>query len=112
MKNQAATVKMHQPTGFFGPYKSYYDIKLLKDDKLWSRLNRKVIDWNSSHPDDSRTIITIAGDLATSQDSQAGKIAEDLLRRVLDREPDSIPAMSSLAMLLQLTGRSVDSVVY
>ena len=34
MKNQAATAKMHQPAGFFGPYKSYYDIKLLKDDKV------------------------------------------------------------------------------
>lgn len=34
MKNQSSTAKMYQPTGFIGAYKSYYDIKLLKDDKV------------------------------------------------------------------------------
>ncbi len=84
-------------------------VRLLKDDKLWSELNQKVIDWCQNHPEDSRTPITIAGNLAATEDSQAKKIAEDLLRTILARDPDSLPAMNALAMLLQMTGRSAES---
>jgi tetratricopeptide (TPR) repeat protein len=80
-------------------------VQLLKDDKLWGQLNQMVSHWCQNHPKDTRTPVAIAGDLATTQDSQAKKTAEDLLRKVLDREPNSLPAMNSLAMLLQVTGR-------
>ena len=80
-------------------------VQLLKDDKLWSRLNQKVVDWCQKHPEDSRTPIVIAGDLAATEDAQAKIIAEDLLRKILDRNPNSLPAMNSLATLLQMTGR-------
>ncbi|MGB2808642.1 MAG: tetratricopeptide repeat protein [Sedimentisphaerales bacterium] len=87
-------------------------VQLLKDDKLWSQLNKKLIDWYQNHPKDTQTLIIIAGDLAVTQDSQAKKIAEDLLRRVLDREPNSLSAMNSLAMLLQMTGRPAEAAAF
>ncbi|MHC4605262.1 MAG: tetratricopeptide repeat protein, partial [Planctomycetota bacterium] len=78
-------------------------------DKLFSQLNQKVVDWCQNHPKDARTPIAIAADLATTKDSQAKKIAEDLFRRILARDPNSLPAMNALAMLLQMTGRSAEA---
>jgi tetratricopeptide (TPR) repeat protein len=75
-------------------------VRLLAEDKLWDRLNQEVVAWSRKYPDANRTIITVAGDLATSQDSRPKEIAEDLLRSLLERHHDSIPAMESLAMLL------------
>jgi len=80
-------------------------VQLLKDDKLWSRLNQMVSHWCQNHPKDTYTPVAIAVDLVATEDSQAEKIAEDLLRRILDRDPNSLPVMGSLAMLLQMTGR-------
>ncbi|MBW8042201.1 MAG: tetratricopeptide repeat protein [Planctomycetes bacterium] len=86
-------------------------VLLLKDDKFWSRLNQKTADWCRDHPEDSLTPVTIAGELATTEDIQAKKIAEDLLRDVLANHPNSLPAMNTLALLLQITGRPAESAV-
>jgi tetratricopeptide (TPR) repeat protein len=84
-------------------------VLLLKSDKFWSELNQKVIDWRQNHPKDTDTLVIIAGELTTTEDGQAKKIAEDLLRGVLANHPDSLPAMNALALLLQLTDRSPES---
>ncbi|MHC4571438.1 MAG: tetratricopeptide repeat protein [Planctomycetota bacterium] len=83
--------------------------QLLKDDKLWNQLNQKAINWCQNHPEDTYTPITIASDLAATESNQAKKTAEYLLRGILDRDPNSLPAMNMLAMLLHLTGRSAES---
>ena len=83
--------------------------QLLKDDELWNQLSQKVIAWCQNHPEDIHTPITIANDLAADKDSNAKKIAEDLLQRTLDNNPNSLPAMCTLAMLLQMTGRPEES---
>jgi tetratricopeptide (TPR) repeat protein len=83
--------------------------QLLKDDKLWSQLSQMVSNWCQNHPEDTHTPFTIANDLALTESSQAKKTAEDLLRRILDRHPNSLPAMNTLAMLLQRTGRPAES---
>jgi len=88
----------------------FAQVGLLRDDKLWSRLNQKVVDWCQNHPKDTYTPVAIAANLAATEDSQAQKVAEDLFRRILDRDPNSLPAMGSLAMLLQkMTGRPAES---
>jgi len=84
-------------------------VRLLRDDKLWSQLNQMVSDWCQNHPNDTRIPNAIAGDLAATGDSQAQKVAEDLLRKILANDSNSLPAMGSLAMLLQLTGRPAES---
>ncbi|HUW19276.1 MAG TPA: tetratricopeptide repeat protein [Sedimentisphaerales bacterium] len=83
--------------------------RLLKDDKLWDQLKRKALDWYENHPEDIRTPVAIARELTTAEDPQAKKEAEDVLRKILEREPDSLPAMTALAILLQMTGRSAES---
>jgi len=84
-------------------------VQLLKDDKFWSQLNQKVINWCQNHPEDTYTPITIANDLAATESNQAKKTAEYLLRGILDRDPNSLRAMNMLAMLLHLTGRHAES---
>jgi tetratricopeptide (TPR) repeat protein len=83
--------------------------RLLKDDRLCSQFGQKVVNWYQNHTEDIHTPIKIANDLAAGQSSQAKKTAEDLLHRVLHHDPDSIPAMNALAMLLQMTGRFAES---
>jgi tetratricopeptide (TPR) repeat protein len=86
-------------------------VGLLRDDKLWSQLSQMVSHWCQNHPKDTYTPVVIAADLASTEDSQAQKVAEDLLRRILDLDPNSLPVMGSLAMLLQMTGRPAESAV-
>jgi len=85
-------------------------VRLLKDDKLWEQLSQKVTNWCQDRPEDTDTPIVIANELAAAKDNQAKKVAEDLLRRILARDPNSLPAMNTLAMLLQVTGLSAESV--
>ncbi|MBA7485810.1 Beta-barrel assembly-enhancing protease [subsurface metagenome] len=85
-------------------------VQLLKDDQLWSELSPKAEDWYEKHPKDSLTPIIIARNLAATEDSQAKKIAEDILRMILENDSDSIEAMTALAILLHTIGRSDESV--
>jgi len=84
-------------------------VQLFQEDQLWSQLNDTVAQWLQNHPADVNTPITIAGRLAATEDSQAKKISEDLLRHVLERSPSNLAAMTTLAMLLQTLGRQTES---
>jgi len=84
-------------------------VKLLKEDELWDQLRKKAFDWYQKHPEDIDTLNKIANDLATCQNVQAKKIAEDLLRKILDRNPDSLQVMNNFAVLLQTSGRSAEA---
>jgi len=84
-------------------------IQLLKDDKLWSILSQKVIDWYRKHPNDNQIPINVANGLIANGDSQAKQTAEEILQTILRNEPDSTKAMSALAILFEMTGRSVES---
>jgi len=84
-------------------------VQLFQEDQLWSQLNDTVAQWLQNHPADVNTPITIAGRLAATEDSQAKKISEDLLRHVLERSSSNLAAMTTLAMLLQTLGRQTES---
>ncbi|MHC4693665.1 MAG: tetratricopeptide repeat protein, partial [Planctomycetota bacterium] len=84
-------------------------VRLLKKDKLWDRISRMVAEWCRNHPKDTRTPVAVAIDLKANEDSQAKMIAENILRKILDRDANSLPAMDSLAILLQVTGRHAES---
>ena len=60
---------------------------------------------------DSFTLINIANGLASIDDSQAKKTAEDILRMVLRNKPDSVGAMTLLATLLQISDRSDEAIL-
>jgi len=83
--------------------------QLLKDEQLWDQLAQIVLNWYQNHPGDTYTPVTIAKDLTATEDSQAKKIAEDILLIVLESNSDSIEAKGALATLLQTTGRAAES---
>ena len=62
--------------------------RLLKDDQLWNQLIQMVLHWCQNHPKDTHTPITIASDLAATENSEAKKTAEDILRMILQNDPD------------------------
>ena len=82
---------------------------LLKDDRRWAELMAKVDARSKERPHDTATFITLANKLAATKDKEAQKIAEDVFQMVLKSSPDSTEAISALAMLLQITGRSEQS---
>lgn len=83
--------------------------RLLQEDRLWSQLNQIVLQWCQNHSEDSHTPITIAGDLAVANHSEAKKTSENILRMVLENHSDSTEAMTALAMLLHIGGRFTES---
>jgi tetratricopeptide (TPR) repeat protein len=60
---------------------------------------------------DSLTLVKIARNLQEFTDSRARNTAEGILRRVLEKEPDSVGAMVSLAIHLQTSGRSDEALL-
>lgn len=91
------------------PYPLVAQAQLLADDKLWSDLDHKVTRWCQDNPKDTNTPIAIAGRLAAAENDDARKVAEDLLRVVLQRDRSNLAAMTMLAMLLQTLGRQTES---
>ena len=83
--------------------------QLLKEEELWSRLNQKVVDWYKNHRNDSHTPVAIARDLITVESNEAKQTAENIIRLILKNEPLSIEAIGSLALLLEMSGRSAES---
>ena len=84
---------------------------MLKEDRLWSSISQKVLRWHQGHAHDTEAAAAIARDLASVDDAQARKVAEDILRRILNDDPDCAQAMTALAILLQTTGRTSESAV-
>ena len=84
--------------------------QLLKDDRLWSELNQKVIAWYEKYPEGSRTLVDVASDLLASNDGQAKSTAERILEVVRQKDPNCVEAMNVLAvLLLQTPGRADES---
>jgi len=84
-------------------------VQLLRDDKLWDKLKQDVTDWCKNHIDDNNTPVIAANAIAGIDDRQAKQVAEEILRMVLERAPKNLPAMNTLAVLLQMTERIEES---
>jgi len=84
-------------------------IRLLRDDKLWSTLQELVTAWCQEQPGQTRTSIFIVNELAGVKDSDSHRIAEELLRCTLRQDPNSTVLMTRLGVLLQATDRSAEA---
>jgi len=92
------------------PSPLFAQVRLLKEDQLWSQLNLKVADWYQKNPNDIQIPVLIARDLAPVDSNEAKQTAEDILRLVLKKEPASTEAMSVLAILLETRKRHDESI--
>jgi len=86
-------------------------VQLLKEDRLWSSINQKVIRWHREHLDETDAAVTVAGGLASIDDAQAKKVAEDILRTILKDDSGCTRAIAALAILLHTAGRTSESAV-
>ena len=84
-------------------------IRLLRDDKLWSQLREKVTAWCEEHPGETGTTIFIVGELAGVKDTEGKQIAEELLRCVLKRDANSTVLTTQLGVLLQTSDRLAEA---
>jgi len=85
---------------------------LLALDERWTEVAEQVTNWLARHPDDTLVVTTVARLLLATGNSEGLKVAEDLLKAAVERNPKSIPAVSSLAMLMQSTERTAEAAVY
>jgi tetratricopeptide (TPR) repeat protein len=86
-------------------------VQLLKEDRLWDRLSKEVIDWYRGHEKQSGTAVSVAADLLSIDDVQARKAAESIVRTILRDDPASTEAMVALAIMLQTTGRTAEAAI-
>jgi tetratricopeptide (TPR) repeat protein len=82
---------------------------LLASDGRWTEVSEQVTSWVAKHPDDSFVVVTTASALMTQNGPEAQKLAESMLASAKKRNPKSIPAITSLAMVVQQMGRTVEA---
>jgi tetratricopeptide (TPR) repeat protein len=76
---------------------------VLLQNELWSELEQLCTDWCQDHPEDMNIPLMIVGIAASAEHNEAKKVAERLLRKMLQRDQDNVLAMNGLAMLLRET---------
>ncbi len=81
----------------------------LRRGRRWTEMNDLVQRWLTAHPRDAGVATTIARVLAATGDKQALLVGEDILRTTLERNPQSLPALMLLGMMMQDVGRNEES---
>ncbi|MBN1765341.1 MAG: tetratricopeptide repeat protein, partial [Sedimentisphaerales bacterium] len=86
--------------------------ELLRNDQRWSELREKADQWYDIYAKGAELLITLSDRLAASDEAEARKTAEQILRYVLNKDPENTDAMLTLATLLQLMNRVDESAEY
>jgi tetratricopeptide (TPR) repeat protein len=73
------------------------------------QLEQFIADWIAGHPGDVTTPTTVAAALVSRRSEQGVRVAESILKSVLERTPESVPALLILADLTVQTGRAEES---
>ncbi len=82
---------------------------LLALEGRWTEVTGQVTNWLAKHPQDTSVVLSVARSLTEQGGSEALKTAESLLAAAVQRNPKSIPAVTSLAMLVQSMGRMAEA---
>ncbi|MHC5061272.1 MAG: tetratricopeptide repeat protein [Planctomycetota bacterium] len=83
--------------------------RVLKKHKQWPTLITKVVNWHKGHPQDTITLRLITEGLATDQESGARETAENILRTIIDQDPQCFEALNALAILMHMSGRTSEA---
>lgn len=83
--------------------------QLLRKERRWTEVNQLVNLWRTTNPKDAETATNMARILAGSGDREALQMAEDQLRMILDPNPQSVPTLLLLGMLMQDAGRDEEA---
>jgi tetratricopeptide (TPR) repeat protein len=83
--------------------------QLLRKEKRWTEVNQLLNLWRTTNPKDAETATNMARILAGSGDKEALQMAEDQLRMILDPNPQAVPTLVLLGMLMQDAGRNEEA---
>jgi tetratricopeptide (TPR) repeat protein len=83
--------------------------QLLRKEKRWTEVNQLLNLWRTTNPRDAETATNMARILAGSGDREALQMAEDQLRMILDPNPQAVPTLVLLGMLMQDAGRNEEA---
>jgi tetratricopeptide (TPR) repeat protein len=88
-------------------------IELLASDNDLDGVTQQVTNWRARHPDDVDFVVTVAGVLVSGRaDAETLRMAENLARATLDRDPNSVAALRVFALLTQKLGRVDESISF
>ncbi len=82
----------------------------LRRERRWTEMNQLVHRWLTTHPRDAEVATIISRVLAATGDKQALQVGEDILRMTLQTNPQSLPALMLLGMMMQNEGRNEESI--
>ncbi|MEN6426164.1 MAG: tetratricopeptide repeat protein, partial [Phycisphaerales bacterium] len=82
---------------------------LLRKQSRWTEVNQLVNRWRTMNPKDAETATSVARLLAGSGDKAALQMAEDQLRMILEVNPESVPTLVLLSMMMQDAGRDEEA---
>lgn len=83
--------------------------RLLREEQRWDDVRARVAEWIKGHPEDVVAPMTVAAELSSLSDPQAQRLAEQVLRDVLARQPDSLRVLGLLAQVDQKSGRLAEA---
>jgi len=81
----------------------------LRQEKRWTEVNQLLNRWRTTNPSDAEIATSMARILAGSGDREALQMAEDQLRMILDPNPQALPTLELLGMLMQDAGRNEEA---
>ncbi|MCD6392655.1 MAG: tetratricopeptide repeat protein [Planctomycetes bacterium] len=85
-------------------------VDVLIRDAAWPELTDLTVGWCTKNPDKTTVIGSIIKGMVSSQDSESGKAAEDLLRKIIASNSECIDAVDSLALLVHMNGRFAEAI--
>lgn len=83
--------------------------QLLRKERRWTQVNQLLNSWRTTSPRDAETATNMARILAQSGDREGLQMAEDQLRMILDPNPQAVPTLVLLSMLMQDAGRNEEA---
>jgi len=88
----------------------FSQVRFLREDQRWDEAKTHISEWIKGHPQDITTPMAIAVEMGNGPDPQAQRMAEQILRDLLARQPESLRILGLLAQILQRAGRNDEAV--
>ncbi|HIJ71383.1 MAG TPA: tetratricopeptide repeat protein [Planctomycetes bacterium] len=84
-------------------------IRVMQKAQRWDEVADEIIGWYKKHPKDTATWLPVTEALAVSPEGGAKKAAESILHSIIDIDPGCVDALSSLGVLLHMSGNYADA---
>ena len=85
-------------------------VDVLIRDAAWPQLTDLAVGWCTKNPDKTTVIGSIIKGMVSSKDSASAKAAEDLLRKIIEANPECLDAVESLALLMHMNGSFTEAI--